>query len=65
MKIILLIVIYEVFGVKMMFFVGYNMFIFYSGFKEEYYQVCNSVGVFDVLYMGEFIIWGKEVFDFI
>lgn len=49
----------------MVFFVGYNMFIFYVGIKEEYKCVWENVGVFDVFYMGEFIVKGCEVLDLI
>jgi aminomethyltransferase len=47
-------------GAKMAAFAGYNMPISYTGIKEEHYQVRNSVGVFDVSHMGEFIVRGRE-----
>lgn len=65
MKIILFIEKYIVFGVKMYEFVGYNMFIEYLGIIDEYFIVCNGVGVFDVLYMGEFWVKGFYVLDFL
>jgi aminomethyltransferase len=57
--------IHEALGAKMTPFAGYNMPISYSSLKEEHHQVRNSVGVFDVSHMGEFIIRGKEALDLI
>ncbi len=47
-------------GAKMAPFAGYNMPISYSGLKEEHKCVRESVGVFDVSHMGEFILRGKD-----
>lgn len=52
-------------GAKMAEFAGYNMPISYSGIKEEHLQVRNSVGVFDVSHMGEFILEGDRVLEHI
>ncbi|MFZ4542483.1 MAG: glycine cleavage system aminomethyltransferase GcvT [Saprospiraceae bacterium] len=52
-------------GAKMAEFAGYNMPISYSSIKEEHFAVRNSVGVFDVSHMGEFIIRGKEALDLV
>ena len=37
-------------------FAGYNMPIVYSSINEEHKAVRNTVGVFDVSHMGEFMI---------
>ncbi len=47
-------------GAKMAEFAGYNMPISYTALKEEHFAVRNSVGVFDVSHMGEFIVRGKN-----
>ena len=47
-------------GARMAEFAGYHMPISYSTIKEEHLQVRQSVGVFDVSHMGEFIVKGKE-----
>ena len=48
-------------GAKMAEFAGYNMPISYNSINEEHYCVRNSVGVFDVSHMGEFLISGNGV----
>jgi aminomethyltransferase len=50
-------------GAKMVPFAGYNMPVSYSGLNEEHLTVRNSVGVFDVSHMGEFILKGDKVLD--
>jgi aminomethyltransferase len=45
-------------GAKMAEFAGYSMPISYSGINDEHFAVRNSVGVFDVSHMGEFILKG-------
>ncbi|MEQ8703186.1 MAG: glycine cleavage system aminomethyltransferase GcvT [Phaeodactylibacter sp.] len=57
--------VHEALGAKMAAFAGYNMPISYTGLKEEHHQVRNSIGVFDVSHMGEFIIRGREALDLI
>lgn len=52
-------------GAKMVPFAGYNMPVSYSGLNEEHHTVRNSVGVFDVSHMGEFILKGPHALDLI
>jgi len=52
-------------GAKMADFAGYNMPIVYSSITEEHHAVRNSVGIFDVSHMGEFIVKGKQAFDLV
>ncbi|HOZ87230.1 MAG TPA: glycine cleavage system aminomethyltransferase GcvT [Bacteroidia bacterium] len=50
---------------KMVPFAGYNMPVSYSGLNEEHNAVRNSVGVFDVSHMGEFILRGAHALELI
>lgn len=52
-------------GAKMVPFAGYNMPVSYTGLNEEHAVVRNSVGVFDVSHMGEFILKGDKAFDLV
>ena len=52
-------------GAKMVPFAGYNMPVSYSGLNDEHHAVRNSVGVFDVSHMGEFILKGPHALDLI
>jgi aminomethyltransferase len=52
-------------GAKMVPFAGYNMPVSYTGLNEEHGVVRNSVGVFDVSHMGEFILKGDKALDLI
>jgi aminomethyltransferase len=52
-------------GAKMVEFAGYNMPVSYSGLNDEHNTVRNSVGVFDVSHMGEFILKGEKALDLI
>ncbi|HEX8562147.1 MAG TPA: glycine cleavage system aminomethyltransferase GcvT [Flavobacterium sp.] len=52
--------IHEQLGAKMLPFAGYNMPITYEGVNAEHETVRNSVGVFDVSHMGEFILSGAN-----
>jgi aminomethyltransferase len=52
-------------GGKMVPFAGYNMPVRYSSDIEEHMTVRNTVGVFDVSHMGEFIIKGPQALDLI
>ncbi len=52
-------------GAKIVDFAGYEMPILYSGIIEEHLSVRNSVGVFDVSHMGEFIIHGNNTHEFL
>lgn len=52
-------------GGKMVPFAGFEMPVRYSSDKEEHMQVRESVGVFDVSHMGEFMITGPRALDLI
>ncbi|CAN5293815.1 glycine cleavage system aminomethyltransferase GcvT [soil metagenome] len=52
-------------GAKMVEFAGYNMPVSYAGINSEHAAVRNSVGVFDVSHMGEFILEGPNALDLI
>lgn len=47
-------------GAKMVPFAGYNMPVQYEGVNVEHETVRNSVGVFDVSHMGEFLVTGEH-----
>ena len=57
--------IHEALGAKMVPFAGYNMPVSYEGVNIEHETVRNSVGVFDVSHMGEFLITGPNALDLI
>jgi len=46
-------------------FAGYNMPISYAGIQEEHHAVRNSVGIFDVSHMGEFLVEGPDALKFV
>ncbi|HTN21972.1 MAG TPA: glycine cleavage system aminomethyltransferase GcvT [Pelobium sp.] len=52
-------------GAKMVPFAGFNMPVQYAGINAEHEAVRNSVGVFDVSHMGEFILKGEKALDLI
>ena len=52
-------------GAKIVPFAGYNMPVSYSGLNDEHATVRNSVGVFDVSHMGEFILKGENALNLI
>lgn len=52
-------------GAKMVPFAGYNMPVQYEGVTIEHETVRNSLGVFDVSHMGEFLIEGPKALDLI
>ena len=56
---------HEALGAKMVPFAGYNMPVQYDGVTVEHEAVRNSVGVFDVSHMGEFLIEGPNALDLI
>ncbi|GGZ70500.1 glycine cleavage system aminomethyltransferase GcvT [Algibacter mikhailovii] len=56
---------HEALGAKMVPFAGYNMPVQYEGVSIEHETVRNSVGVFDVSHMGEFLIEGEHALDLI
>ncbi|MEO0058937.1 MAG: glycine cleavage system aminomethyltransferase GcvT [Bacteroidota bacterium] len=57
--------IHQNLGAKMMEFAGYNMPVSYEGVIAEHENVRNSVGVFDVSHMGEFLISGENALTLI
>ena len=52
-------------GAKMVPFAGYNMPVSYTGLNEEHLTVRNTVGIFDVSHMGEFLLKGEKALDLI
>lgn len=52
-------------GARMVPFAGYNMPLQYSGLTQEHLAVRNSVGIFDVSHMGEFMLKGSKALDLI
>lgn len=52
-------------GAKMVPFAGYLMPVSYSGLNDEHATVRNTMGVFDVSHMGEFILKGDNALDLI
>ena len=52
-------------GAKMTDFAGYDMPVQYAGIIEEHLAVRNSVGIFDVSHMGEFIVEGTSAAAFL
>ena len=57
--------IHEFYKAKIISFAGYLMPVRYSSDKEEHLAVRNSVGIFDVSHMGEFILKGPKALDLI
>ena len=58
--------VHQSLGAKMVEFAGYNMPVSYAtGITVEHNAVRNSVGVFDVSHMGEFILSGPKALDLI
>lgn len=54
---------HESIGGKMVPFAGFLMPVRYSSDKEEHLAVRNSVGVFDVSHMGEFLLKGERALE--
>ena len=52
-------------GAKMIEFAGYNMPVLYTNLIQEHLAVRNSVGVFDVSHMGEFMLKGDKALELI
>jgi aminomethyltransferase len=52
-------------GAKMVPFAGYSMPVSYTGLNEEHLAVRNSLGVFDVSHMGEFVLKGAKALELI
>ena len=57
--------VHEQLGAKMVPFAGYLMPVQYTGVNDEHHAVRNSVGVFDVSHMGEFLVRGPGALDLI
>jgi aminomethyltransferase len=57
--------IHQKLGAKMVPFAGYLMPVSYEGINAEHETVRNTVGVFDVSHMGEFILKGPDALDLI
>jgi aminomethyltransferase len=60
MKNIALHEVHEALGAKMVPFAGFNMPVQYEGVTIEHHTVRESVGVFDVSHMGEFLVEGEN-----
>jgi len=56
---------HEELGAKMVPFAGFNMPVQYEGVNVEHEVVRESVGVFDVSHMGEFLLTGAGALDLI
>lgn len=65
MKGIILKEVHEKLGAKMVPFAGYNMPVQYAGVQKEHLAVRESVGIFDVSHMGEFLVTGNEAEKFL
>ena len=52
-------------GANMVNFFGFTLPIYYKGINVEHKHVRSSVGVFDVSHMGQLILEGEEVSDFL
>lgn len=52
-------------GAKMVPYAGFNMPVQYEGINAEHAAVRQSVGVFDVSHMGEFLVKGPHALDLI
>lgn len=65
MKEIQLSAIHQALGGKMVPFAGFNMPVQYEGVSIEHEAVRNSIGVFDVSHMGEFLITGNKALELI
>ncbi|MCC9168741.1 glycine cleavage system aminomethyltransferase GcvT [Pontibacter harenae] len=57
--------VHEALGAKMVPFAGYNMPVRYSSDLDEHHTVRNTVGVFDVSHMGEFMLRGPKALELI
>lgn len=57
--------IHESLGAKMVSFAGFNMPVQYEGVTKEHLAVRESVGVFDVSHMGEFLVSGDNALSLI
>lgn len=57
--------IHKSLGAKIITFAGFEMPVQYEGIIAEHLVVRNSVGMFDISHMGEFIVKGKDALSFI
>lgn len=57
--------VHKALGAKMAPFAGYNMPIQYDGINAEHETVRETVGVFDVSHMGEFLVKGENALELI
>ena len=57
--------VHESLGAKIIPFGGFEMPVRYSSDKEEHLAVRNSVGIFDVSHMGEFLVEGPHALELI
>ena len=56
---------HEALGAKMVPFAGFEMPVQYAGVQKEHLAVRESVGVFDVSHMGEFLVTGADAEKFL
>jgi len=52
-------------GARMINFAGYYMPVQYESIIKEHLTVRSSVGIFDISHMGEFLLEGKDVIEFL
>ena len=57
--------IHQKLGAKIVEFAGYYMPIQYKGIIQEHKRVRETVGLFDVSHMGEFVVKGENALDFL
>lgn len=57
--------LHESLGAKIVPFAGFAMPVLYSNLIQEHQAVRNSVGVFDVSHMGEFVVKGERATEFL
>jgi len=57
--------IHKKLGARMVPFSGFLMPVQYQSIIEEHEAVRNNAGIFDISHMGEFLLEGKDVFDFL
>jgi len=55
--------LHEQAGAKLIDFSGFEMPVQYDSIRKEHKAVRNSVGIFDVSHMGEFIVQGTQALD--
>lgn len=65
LKLVFLNDVHVALGAKMVPFAGYSMPVLYTNLIQEHLAVRNSVGVFDVSHMGEFVVKGERATEFL